>query len=414
DLVETEIPKLPHTISSPTPLPDTSGARSTSSDSTTPLSPDRPLTHTTPFLVPSLCRTVRMAVRVSPAMSPGLSASIAEVATMFDYAFRKRFRSSYDSSPSSTILVQKRYRCRSELILDTDSKEDEVRDEDIDEDGGDESLDADDEGHGLDDEGHGLDGEGCSIDEEGHGVESDGLGLEEEDEEDVLEGQQQVGPVVEAAMSEPLGLGYETLRHLELAVKEGQVHSTFEVGQGSGSVPEPERPERVFTSGYPTSIILVDEDQFIEIGVQLELYKGILQDHTQHFDAMSPTLFIEIDRDVRELYTRLRIVKNEIFSQRYQLRSLEYEYARTAMTFRPLWRPVLALEAWAGNVDTRMERMSWASHESNSCHLNTTRHHPAATDPVLVEVDTADSIGHTVAEHSLAGCRLPTVEHYKP
>nr|GEZ14110.1 hypothetical protein [Tanacetum cinerariifolium] len=30
------------------------------------------------------------------------------------------------------------------------------------------------------------------------------------------------------------------------------------------------------------------------------------------------------------------------------------------------------------------------------------------------EVDTADSTGHTAAEHSQAGCRLLAVEHCKP
>nr|GEZ38904.1 hypothetical protein [Tanacetum cinerariifolium] len=39
--------------------------------------------------------------------------------------------------------------------------------------------------------------------------------------------------------------------------------------------------------------------------------------------------------------------------ERYRFRSLEREQERTAMTFRALWRPVLALEAWAGHVDTR-------------------------------------------------------------
>ncbi|GJT82194.1 hypothetical protein Tco_1056536 [Tanacetum coccineum] len=43
-----------------------------------------------------------MAVRVPPAMSPGLSASIAVVAAMSNSAFCKRFRSSYESSPSSS------------------------------------------------------------------------------------------------------------------------------------------------------------------------------------------------------------------------------------------------------------------------------------------------------------------------
>ncbi|GKC65755.1 hypothetical protein Tco_1098353, partial [Tanacetum coccineum] len=79
----------PHTVASPTSFPgstpptchveesegsDTSGVRSTSSDSIAPLLPDHPLTHTTPTLVLSLRRTARMAVCVPPAMSPSLSA----------------------------------------------------------------------------------------------------------------------------------------------------------------------------------------------------------------------------------------------------------------------------------------------------------------------------------------------------
>ncbi|GJV44312.1 hypothetical protein Tco_1428848 [Tanacetum coccineum] len=131
----TESPELPHTIASPisfldsTPLAchvdesecdnregaDTSGAGSTSSDSTTPLLPDHPLTHDTPILVPSLRRTARMAVRVQPTMSPSCFARIAEVAAMSDVAFRKS---------------------------EDDANEDE----------GDESLDEGDESHELDDE----------------------------------------------------------------------------------------------------------------------------------------------------------------------------------------------------------------------------------------------------------------------
>nr|GFC91255.1 hypothetical protein [Tanacetum cinerariifolium] len=127
---EAETPESPHTVAPPTCHVEesegsgTSDARSTSSDSTAPLSSDHPLTHTTHVLVPSLRRTVRMAVRIPPAMSPGLSVSIAEVAAMFDSTFCKRFRSSYDSSPSPTFPVSKRYRGMFELILDTDSEED--------------------------------------------------------------------------------------------------------------------------------------------------------------------------------------------------------------------------------------------------------------------------------------------------
>ncbi|GJY68621.1 hypothetical protein Tco_0471603 [Tanacetum coccineum] len=431
----TESPESPHVVASPISFPDstppvghveesegsdTSGAGSTSSDSTTPLSPDHPLTHDTPVLVPSLRRTARMVVRVQPTMSPGCSARIAEVAAMSDVAFRKRFRSPYESSPSPspTLPVRKRYRGTSELVLSTDSEADELGNEE-------DSLDSDSGSEGAEDE-------GPAAGDEDPGMRDEGFGLGED--EAVPEGQQRAAPVVETAVGEPLGLGYGALRRRELAAEEDQRYSTFEVGQGSGSAPEPERLERVsafrqptlttwtdpedgtiyidvptypppappvqtppspdWTPGSlpispshsdvpspvssplisltvpspvatPTATIPVDEDQFIEVGAQLELYGGILQDHTQRLDALPPTLFAEIDRDVRELYTRSGAVRDEIFSQRYRLRSLEQEQERAVMTFGALWRPVLALEAWAGHVDTRMASMSRAGYDDH-------------------------------------------------
>ncbi|GJV36544.1 hypothetical protein Tco_1409021 [Tanacetum coccineum] len=190
---------------------------------------------------------------------------------------------------------------------------------------------------------------------------------------------------METAVSEPLGLGYGALRRRELAVEEDQVPSTFEVGQSSRSVPEQQGAERVSafrlltlvtwvdleddrvytdipayapplapvqTLPYPewsygsfpispssplvpspiaspvatpTATISVDEDQFLEVGVQLELYGSILHDHTQRLDALPPTLFADIDRDVRELYTRSGVVRDKIFLQRYRFRSFERE-----------------------------------------------------------------------------------------
>ncbi|GKG55740.1 hypothetical protein Tco_0574634, partial [Tanacetum coccineum] len=68
DPIETETPESPHIVASPTSLPDskpsachaeeledsdTSGTRSTSSDSTAPLSPDHPLTRTSPTPTPT-------------------------------------------------------------------------------------------------------------------------------------------------------------------------------------------------------------------------------------------------------------------------------------------------------------------------------------------------------------------------
>ncbi|GJW46677.1 hypothetical protein Tco_0078323 [Tanacetum coccineum] len=356
---------------------------STSSDSTTPLSPDHPLT------------------QVSPTPTPTR-------ASFHHSTFRKRYRSSYKTpspSPSLTLPVQKRYRGTSELILDTDSEGDELGDEDTDKDGEDESSNADDErerlddeGHGLDDEGHGLDDEGHGLDDkdhglddeghglddEDHGLEDEGLGLEEEDEV-VPEGHQQVVPVINTVVGKPLGLGYGALRRRELAAGEDQAPSTFEVDLKDGRVytdilayvplaaPVQTPPSLEWSSGSlpisPSSFVVplpiaslvatltatisVDEDQFIEVGVQLDLHGSILQDHTQRLDALPPTLVVDIDRDVRELYTRSGAVIDEIFSQRYMLRSLEREQERVAVTFRALWRPVLALEAWAGQTDAQ-------------------------------------------------------------
>nr|GEY72241.1 hypothetical protein [Tanacetum cinerariifolium] len=54
-----------------------------------------------------------MIVRTQPAIFPSHSARVAEVMALSDLAFRKRYRSSYETpSPSSTLHVQKRYRER--------------------------------------------------------------------------------------------------------------------------------------------------------------------------------------------------------------------------------------------------------------------------------------------------------------
>ncbi|GKC67851.1 hypothetical protein Tco_1100449, partial [Tanacetum coccineum] len=245
----------------------TSGVRSTSLDSTTPLSPDHPLTRDTPVLAPSFRRTACMAVRVQPVLSPSYSARIVEAASMSDVAFRNRFRSSYDSSPSPspTLLVWKRYRGTSEFVLSTDSETDELggeEDEEIedssDSSDGSESPAVGDKSHGLDDESHGLD-------DEGRRVERDTLGLEDEA---VPEDQQRAAPVVETAEGEPLGLGYGALRRRELAAEEDQRYSTFEVGQGSGSALEPEGLERVSAFRQPTLTTWTDsEDGTVYIDV---------------------------------------------------------------------------------------------------------------------------------------------------
>ncbi|GKE42653.1 hypothetical protein Tco_1469937 [Tanacetum coccineum] len=271
DPIDTETPESPHAVASPTPFPDstppachtkesedsdTSGVRSTSSDSTAPLSPDHLLTRTLPTPTPTRAsfhrRTARMTVRAQPVMSPGHSARVAEAMALSDSALRK-------------------------------SEVDEIGEEGTDE----------DEGHGLDDEGHGLD-------DESHSMESDGLGLEVE-EEVAPEGQQRAVSVVGATTSAPLGLGYGALRRRELAVEEDQPPLTtlIDPEDAPSAVSSPmislTVPSPIASPvTAPTATIPVDEDQFIEIG-----------------------------------------------------------------------RPVLALEAWVGHVDTRMSDMSRAEYDDH-------------------------------------------------
>ncbi|GKE30688.1 hypothetical protein Tco_1446072, partial [Tanacetum coccineum] len=195
DPIDTMTPESPLTIAPPTSLPESAP----------------------PALVPILRRTARMAVCVPPAMSSGLSASIAEVAAMSESAFRKRFRSSYESLPSLSPLdlpLRKSYRGTSELAEDS---------------------------------------------------EEDG---DEEDEEIEERGQQQAALVVGTVVSLPLALRYGALRHRELALEEDHIYSTFEVGQGSRSAPESKRPERVSTSRQPTLTTWTDpEDGMVYIDV---------------------------------------------------------------------------------------------------------------------------------------------------
>ncbi|GKA63383.1 hypothetical protein Tco_0762989 [Tanacetum coccineum] len=277
----------------------------------------------------------------------------------------------------------------------------------------------DDESYGLDSESHGMDDESRGLDDKGHSVESDGLDLEEE-EEAVPGGQEQAAPVVGTAVSAPLGLGYGALRCRELALEEDDVYSTFEVGQGSGSAPESERPERVSASRQPTLTTWTDpEDGMVyidvpaypppappvqtpplpewtsgslpispspsdvpspisspmipltvpspvatpataetegfltELGAQVEMQGGLIRNHTVRLEELSPALFERYDRDIGELFTRSGAVREEIFSQRYRFRSLEYEQERVVVTFGAIWRPVLALESWAGQTDAQ-------------------------------------------------------------
>ncbi|GKG30151.1 hypothetical protein Tco_0420049, partial [Tanacetum coccineum] len=113
-----------------------------------------------------------------------------------------------------------------------------------------ESEGAEDECPIAEDEGPAAGDEGLAAEDEGLGMRVKSLGLGED--EAVHEGQQWATPIIETSIGEPLGLGYEALRRREIASREGQMPSVYEVGQSFGSEPEPERPERVSALRQPT------------------------------------------------------------------------------------------------------------------------------------------------------------------
>ncbi|GKD73286.1 hypothetical protein Tco_1331568 [Tanacetum coccineum] len=240
--------------------------------------------------------------------------------TLSPSSFRKRYISSYETpsssaSPasSSALPIRKRHQGTFKLILDTETE-------------GDES-------------------------------EAKGTGSKSEESEDD---------------DEPMGLGYRAARRRALELAEGPVPSTFKVGQSSRSVPYqqvtdetprlPTRPTWVdpengtvyidiefdpqsrapvqtsaspeWSSGSlpispasltvpspvaslvttPAATIAVDEDEFLEVGAQLELHGSIRHDHTQCLDALPPTLFEGYGRDFTRLFARSKAIHDEIHS----------------------------------------------------------------------------------------------------
>nr|GEX57020.1 hypothetical protein [Tanacetum cinerariifolium] len=237
DPIDTETPELPLTIAPPTSL----------------------LKSALPTLVPILRRIAHMVVsfKCSPSLSPP------------DLPLRKRYRHTFELVKDSEEDDEEEDE-EIEESLDSDSVSEDAKDEgptaeDEDLATRDEGLAARVEGPGTDDERHGMDDKSHGLDDEGHSVESDGIGLEEE-EEVVPGAQQQVASVVGTAVNAPLGLGYGALRHWELASEDDHEYNTFEFGQGSGSPPEFERPERVSASRQPTLTTWTDpEDGMVYI-----------------------------------------------------------------------------------------------------------------------------------------------------
>ncbi|GJR46999.1 hypothetical protein Tco_1315102 [Tanacetum coccineum] len=272
-----------------------------SSNSTTPLSPDHPPTQTAPTPILSrplyYCRTARVAVHTQPAMSPGLSARVTEAMTLSPLSFHKRYKSSYETPSSSslasslTLPVRKRYRGTSELVEDTETEVEESEAE------GTDSKRGDSKDKGPD---------------------------SERERERTL--------VKVTTADRPLGLGYGAARRRALDLAEEIAPSTFKTGQSFRSVPDQQVGDKTPTPMIhvrttwinpkdasltipslvaspvttPAATIVVDEDEFLEVGAQLELYAIILHDHTQCLDASPPILLEGHGQDITELFDSTR------------------------------------------------------------------------------------------------------------
>nr|GEW93724.1 hypothetical protein [Tanacetum cinerariifolium] len=134
--------------------------------------------------------------------------------------------------------------------------------------------------------------ESLDSDTKREGSEDKGPGLEDKDAAPM--GQQQAVSIVDTAMDEPLGLGYEELRRRELALGEGSVPSTFKIGQSISTFYQDIEidPQSCVPVQTSTSLLW-------SLGAQLELHGSILHDHTQRLDALPPTLFEGYDRDLK-------------------------------------------------------------------------------------------------------------------
>ncbi|GJT84268.1 hypothetical protein Tco_1058610 [Tanacetum coccineum] len=378
DLIDTETPESPLVIAPPIPLSES----------------------TIPVLVPILRRTARMAVRIPHAMSSGLSAGMEKVASMSESAFCKRFWSSYESSPSVSppdLPSRKRYRGMSKLVEDSeedDDEEDKEIDESMDsnsvsedaEDEGpttededpaaeDEGLTAGVEGPGMDDEGYGLDDESRGIDDEVHSVESDRLGLDKEEEEEAVPRESEIPERVSAFRQPTLttwtdpenGMIYINIPDYPPPAPPVQTppspewtSSLLPISPSPSDDPSPISSPMIpltIPSLVATPAAVKTEGFLTELGAQVQIQGGLISDHAVRLEELSPALFKKYDRDIGELFTRSGAIRDEIFSQRYRFRSLEYKQERVAVTFGAIWRPVLALEAWAGQKDTHRAAM---------------------------------------------------------
>ncbi|GKE72171.1 hypothetical protein Tco_1534212, partial [Tanacetum coccineum] len=303
------------------------------SDSTSPLSPDHPLTQTSPTLTPSRAffyrSTACMAVRTQPTLSLGISARVTEAMTLSPSSFRKRYRGT------------------SELIEDTEV----------------EGTESKTESEELEDEGPGSDREKAASKDQQQQALTEGSvpSTFEEGQSSRSVPDQQIAyetPTPRLPVRTTWVDPEDDIVYIDIEFDEPPVRASVQTPASpewsSGSLPVSPASLTIPTPvASPVPTTSVGEGDFLEIEAQLELHGSRLHDYTECLDAFPPTLFKGYGRDFTELFARLVAVREEIHSQRFKLRSLEQGNEQATITFGALWRPVLAIEAWAGQTDAQ-------------------------------------------------------------
>ncbi|GKB89719.1 hypothetical protein Tco_0961991 [Tanacetum coccineum] len=273
-------------------------------------------------------------------------------------SFCNRYRSSYKtpfSSPSPslspTLPIQKRYRGTSEPILDTETEDDES-----------EAKGAGSRSEESKDEDPGSEGEEAASEEQ------------KADKTPKI-------PTRPTWVDPKDGTVYIDIE-LDAPPDRAPVQTLASPEWSSSSLPiSPASltiPSHVASPvTTPSATIILDEDEFIEVGAQLELHGSILHDHTQRLNALPPTLLEGMGWDITKLNDRSAVVRGKIHSQRFRLGSLEREQEQATITFGALWQPVLALEAWAGWTDAQRADL-WQARYEDQRKIHALRMHHAA------------------------------------
>ncbi|GJR70013.1 hypothetical protein Tco_0016078 [Tanacetum coccineum] len=216
--------------------------------------------------------------------------------------------------------------------------------------------------------------------------------------------EQHAAPVEDTAADGPLGLGYRAARRRALELAEDAAPSTYEIWQSSRSVADQHGSDETPTPRLPIRTTWVDpRDGVVYTDIECDIPSVHLPVQSLSSPAYipsslgwslapsskspasltvptliaSPATSSPVASPTIAKHGGSAVVRDEIFSQRFRLRSLEQVQERSTVTFTALWRPVLALEASVGQTDTQRAAL-WQARYKDQREIHALRMHHAA------------------------------------